>query len=231
MTDFGDYIPLFGPDHLIYIVGVILISILLFTNKPFVRKHRTTITMIVLITSIIQQIVLYGSYYVLLDFDLGESLPLQISRVNTILGIIYLITKNKKVFTVLALFGFFAYLSFLMPSRVYGITHPIGWSFFVNHAITILLPFYGIIAYHESIKKWNSLRVFPLFVLYVAVAYITNILTDGNYFYLKHKPVFPDLPDLYYIPASLLFSLVMFKLWELLYRKFRPAVLKKPVLK
>ncbi|HJE18976.1 MAG TPA: TIGR02206 family membrane protein [Aliicoccus persicus] len=221
MAKYGDYITLFGPDHLIYIAGMILIAVLLFTNVSFVKRNRTIITVVILILSILQQIVLYGSYLVLYDFDLAESLPLHVSRINSILGIIYLITKNKKVFTVLALFSVFAYLSFLYPSRVYGITHPIGISFYVNHAITILLPFYGIIAYNETIKKWDSLRVFPWFVLYVIIAYITNIFTDGNYFYLKEKPVFPDLADIYYIPASLVFSLVLFKLYEIVFRRFQ----------
>lgn len=224
MTAFGDYITLFGVDHLIYIAGMIILAILLFTKHKAVKKHRNTITIIIIVVSIIQQIILYGSYYVLLDFDPGESLPLQISRVNTILGIIYLITKHKKVFAVLALFGLFAYLSFLYPSRVYGITHPIGWSFFINHAVTLLLPFYGIIAYDESIRKWDILRVFPWFVLYVAVAYITNILTDGNYFYLKHKPIFASLPDIYYIPAALVFSLVIFKIGEYIYMRYKQVI-------
>ncbi|MFC3900905.1 TIGR02206 family membrane protein [Aliicoccus persicus] len=221
MTKYGEYITLFGPDHLIYVAGMIVVAILLFTNISFIKKHRAIITLVILVLSIIQQIVLYGSYFVLYDFDLAESLPLHISRINSILGIIYFITKNKKVFTVLALFSAFAYLSFLYPSRVYGITHPIGISFFVNHAITILLPFYGIIAYNETINRWDSLREFPWFILYVIVAYVTNIFTDGNYFYLKEKPVFPNLANIFYIPASFVFSFVLFKICELLFRKFQ----------
>lgn len=178
----------------------------------------------IITVSIFQQILLYSSYYFILDFELGESLPLQISRVNTILGIIYLLTGNDKVFRVLALFGLFAWLSFLYPSRVYGITHPIGWSFFINHVVTLLLPFYGIIAYNMKIKTSHSLKVFPWFVLYVAVAYFANMLTDGNYFYLKHKPIFAGLDDVFYIPLSLLFSYVLFVAGEWMYKKVQPML-------
>ena len=129
MTEYGDYITLFNLDHIIYVIGLIIIGAALFIKRDTVKEHRRKITVVILIVSIFQQILLYSSYYFILDFDLGESLPLQISRVNTILGIIFLITGNDKVFRVLALFGLFAYLSFLYPSRVYGITHPIGWSF------------------------------------------------------------------------------------------------------
>src|SRR5690625_1111854 len=101
MTAYGDYITLFNPDHIIFIIGLIIISAALFIKRGTVKEHRRTITLVILIVSIFQQILLYSSYYFILDFDLGESLPLQISRVNTILGIIFLITKNGKVFRVL----------------------------------------------------------------------------------------------------------------------------------
>ncbi|WP_369816863.1 hypothetical protein [Salinicoccus sp. YB14-2] len=61
-----------------------------------------------------------------------------------------------------------------------------------------------------KIKTTDSLKVFPWFVLYVAVAYFVNLLTGGNYFYLKHKPIFAGLEDVFYIPLSLLFSYVLF---------------------
>ncbi len=229
MTAYGDYITLFNFDHIIFIVGLVIIGAALFMKRDAVGEHRQKITVVILIVSIFQQILLYSSYYFILDFDPGESLPLQISRVNTILGIIFLITKNDKVFRVLALFGLFAWLSFLYPSRVYGITHPIGWSFFINHVITLLLPFYGIIAYNMKIKTTDSLKVFPWFVLYVAVAYFVNLLTDGNYFYLKHKPIFAGLHNLFYIPLSLIFTLMLFMAGEWMYKKVQP-VLQPPEL-
>ncbi len=224
MTNYADYITLFNPDHIIYILGMILVGIALFIKRDALKEDRSKITAAILIVSVFQQILLYSSYYFILDFDLGESLPLQISRVNTILGIIFLITKNEKVFRVLALFGLFAWLSFLYPSRVYGITHPIGWSFFINHVVTLLLPFYGIIAYNMKIKTMDSLKVFPWFVLYVAVAYFVNMLTDGNYFYLKHKPIFAGLHDLFYIPLSLIFTLMLFMAGEWMYKKVQQTL-------
>lgn len=149
MVKFGEYIPLFGVDHMTYIFGLIFFSVLLFMNQSSIRKHEPQITFIIIIIAIIQQILLYSSYFFLLDFHLGESLPFHISRINSILGILYLIKKDNKIFTLLSFFSVFAWLSFIMPMRV----HPIGQSFFINHVMTLLIPYYGMIIEGYQIKK------------------------------------------------------------------------------
>ena len=231
MAEYGDYIALFHFDHLIYIIGLVMIASAFFLNITFVKKHRTVITILLVIIIIAQQILLYSGYYFATGdgsgFDLSEALPLHLSRINSILGLIYLLTRNRKVFSILTMFSLFAILSFIYPSQVYGITHPIGISFFVNHIITLLLPFYGIIAYNTKINPHDSLRALPWFVLYVAVAWFTNELTGGNYFYLRDKPVFASLPDVIYIPLSIVFAFVLFKLGEIMYRKLRPILINK----
>ena len=228
MAEFGEYIPIFGIDHLIYILGLIAIAVMLFVNKSHVRAHRRGITAAVILLIIGQQILMYSSYYFVLGddwgFDASNALPLHISRINSILGLLFLLTKNDKIFRALAMFGLFAWLSFLYPSHVYGVTHPIGISFFINHVVTLLLPFYGIIAYGQKIKTGDSLKVFPWFVLYVAAAYAANMLTGGNYFYLRDKPVFEGMTDVFYIPLSLVFALLLFKAGEWFYRKLGPRL-------
>src|SRR5699024_4134917 len=109
-------------------------------------------------------------------------------------------------------------------SRVYGITHPIGWSFFINHVVTLLLPFYGIIAYNMKIKTMDSLKVFLWFVLYVAVAYFVNMLTDGNYFYVKHPPLYAGLHDVFYIPISPLCTYALCAAGEWMYKRVQKTV-------
>ncbi|MCD2137517.1 TMEM164-related integral membrane acyltransferase [Salinicoccus halitifaciens] len=228
MADYGEYIGIFSIDHLIYIFGLIVVAAAFFSNTSRVKDRRRTITVVILIVILLQQLLLYGSYYFIVGdetgFDASVSLPLHISRINSLLGILYLLTRNAAVFRVLALFALFAWLSFLYPSQVYGVTHPIGISFFINHVVTLLLPFYGMVAYGKEIKTGDSLKVLPWFVVYLAVAYVTNMLTGGNYFYLQDRPVFEGISDAAYIAASILFAYVLFKAGELMYRKVRPLL-------
>lgn len=92
-----EYIKPFDLDHFLYLAIFTGLAILLFTNKDEVKKKRDKISKIILTTSLIQQAWLYGSYLFVYEFDLSVALPLHLSRINTIMGIIFLFTMDKKM--------------------------------------------------------------------------------------------------------------------------------------
>lgn len=214
-----DFIQPFGPSHLIYIGIFLFVAILFFINIRFVRAHRDRIEKTVLIISLIQQCILYGSYLLLFNFDFSESLPLHISRINSILGIIYLVTKSKDVIRILSFTAFFALLSFLYPSRVQGITHPLGLSFLINHIITLLLPFYAMIVYEFRIDKADKNRPFIFMMVYMLIVYFINPFVNGNYFYLVIRPFafLNSLPDILYLLICAIVTYVLFTIAEICY--------------
>lgn len=209
-----DYIRMFGADHWLYILILLCLIAALFVFRKQIPPRRKQISAIILGVSVFQQLLLYSSYFTLLDFHLGESLPFQLSRISSLIGIFLLITKRRRLFSVLCFFSIYAWATFLYPSRVYAITHPIGVSFILNHVITILLPYYMMIAYGMQIKKGDALHAFFWFFVYLVFVYFFNPLVDGNYFYLKYRPVFSTWPDALYLPATLLVTLAGFLLGE-----------------
>ena len=226
MVAYGEFIKIFSPDHLVFIAGLILIALLFIKFRDQIKENKNRFTRIILIISLGQQILLYTSYFYILQFDLGESLPFHISRITSLMGIFYLLTRNKKIFPVLAFFSMYAWTSFLYPSRVYGISHPIGISFFINHVVTLLLPFYGIYVFEERIQREDKWKAFSWFLIYLAFVMLLNPLVDGNYFYLKHKPLLGSLPNSIYIPLILLFTLMLFLLGESLFTIYQTRVSK-----
>ncbi len=215
-----EFIKPFGLDHFIYLTIFLIIAGLFFVKRNKVTENKNTITKIILLTSILQQIVLYGSYFILEDFDISVSLPLHISRINTIMGILYLITKDKDIYKVISFTGFFALLSFLYPSQVHKISHPIGISFLVNHIITLLLPFYARICYEEEYPWDDKNFAFGFFLTYLLSVYTLNPLIDGNYFYLVNRPIsaLNGIPDLIYLVLCTVFAFGLFTIVELLYK-------------
>jgi hypothetical integral membrane protein (TIGR02206 family) len=190
-------------DHWVYIGIVAIVFLLLIRNKTYVREHRRQISLIVLLVSLLQQVLLYTWYYFETGFHPSVSLPLHISRISTLLGMVYLLTKNGRLMDILFYFSLFAYGSFLYPQRVYAIEHVIGQSFLINHIITLLLPFYASMAYGWKPAPFSYLKAYSAFLVYFAMVLIVNPLVDGNYFYLKYRPFFKDWPELAYNTAIL----------------------------
>lgn len=222
-----DYIRIFGPEHILYIGILGLVAVLLFLFRKRIAAHRKGVSAGILAVSIFQQILLYSAYLYLLDFHPGESLPFHISRISSIVGIVLLITKKRELFAVLCFFSLYAWGTFLYPSRVYAITHPIGISFILNHVITILLPYYMMIAYGMRVKKGDAVRAFGWFVLYLAFVYLLNPLIDGNYFYLKYRPFFAHWPDWQYLSAVLLVTAGGFFLGDRWYRFMQEKLVRR----
>lgn len=214
MNNFWDkdvsFIPILGTHHLIYIGLIGILLFLLIIRSKEVKTNADLIKKWILVFSIGQQLLLYSWYIFEMGFDVSESLPLHISRVSTLLGIVYLMTKNEKVLNVLFYFGLFAYGSFFYPQRVYPIYHAIGISFFINHAITILLPIFAAIAYDWRPHLRGVFKAYGWFLVYFVFVYFLNPLIDGNYFYLKYRPFFGSLPDSVYVPLVLIATLGIF---------------------
>lgn len=185
--------------HLIYFLIMAVSLALLIFNREKVKRNREQIANLILMISILQQILLYVWHIAEHNFDLSTSLPFQISRVNSLLGIWFLLTKNNKVLDVLFFFGLFAYGSFAYPTTIYPLSHSMGLSFVINHVITLILPYFGYIAYHWRPKLSSVFKAYGWFIIYFIFVYILNPIVDGNYFFLKRRPFFIDMSDHLYI--------------------------------
>jgi len=204
------FIRVFRGHHFIYIIGMLLIFLWIVRNQQIIKEKREAIRRILLIIAVGQQVLLYSWYLLETGFDISESLPLHISRISSILGIVYLLTARKRVMDVLFYFGLFAYGSFLYPQRIYTFYHVMGVSYFINHALTILLPIFAFISYHWRPTKQALYEAYGWFVIYFFFVYFLNPFIDGNYFYLKYRPVFSDWPDFVYVPGALIFTYILF---------------------
>lgn len=212
MENSSVYIKLLGPDHLLYLGGLVFLIYLLFFKTSWIKERRALVDKVLIFVIIIQQLLLYGSYFIYTGFDLSESLPIHVCRICSLLVLTFLITKNPRVFEITTYFGLFALLSFIYPSKVYGLNHPIGYSFFICHATNFLAGSYGILIHDMKLRPGSQNRAFIGFLIYLSLVVLINPLVDGNYFYLKHKPVFAFLPDYIYIPLVSLATYAYFLL-------------------
>lgn len=204
------YIPVFGAHHLFYIGLMLLLLLAMIHYRKEIRSNSENVRKWLLLVAVAQQILLYSWYIFETGFDISESLPLHISRISSILGIIFLLTKKYALMNVLFYFGLYAYGSFFYPQLVYPFYHAVGLSFFINHALTILLPIFAAIAYDWRPNFPSLLKTYAWILLYFFFVYFLNPLIDGNYFYLKHRPFFGHWPDSIYVPVVLAATFLIF---------------------
>ncbi|MFC7403235.1 TIGR02206 family membrane protein [Citricoccus sp. GCM10030269] len=235
MTSFMDpdapFIRLFGPDHLLALgtVVAVLVSMLLFRRS--VRDHAGYLRWALLTLAILQQVGLYSYQAFVAGWDWGDSMPLHISRVTTLILIAYLITGKHAVLEVGFYFGLYAYATFLYPQRIQPMDHLMGWSFLISHAVTILVPIYAGIAEGWRPTRAGLWRSYRWFLVYFVAILGVNRLTDGNYFYLKYRPFFQELPDPVYWLAACAATLALMGLGYQVSRRWpasREAVVTAP---
>ncbi len=204
-----EWITIGGPDHVAYVAGLLLVAGLLITQRDRVRAHAGTIRRVLVVVVVVQQLTLYG-FYAATGWDNGESLPLHISRVSALLGLAYLLTGSRRVMDVLFYFGLWAWASFSYPQNIQPVTNILGWSFFVNHVVTLLMPVFACVTTGWLPTLAGLRRAAGWFLVYVAVAVAANALTGGNYFYQREKPLLPWLDQPWYLLASVAATFVLF---------------------
>ena len=204
-----EWITIGGPDHLIYVVGLVVLATLLLTFRGWVREHATVLRRVLLGIVVVQQCTLYG-FYALTGWSWADSLPLHISRISALLALVYLATGSRRVMDVLFYFGLWAWASFSYPQNIQPVDNILGWSFFINHAVTLLMPAFAWITTGWRPTRRALWRALGWFLVYVVVAVVANRLTGGNYFYQREKPLLPFLPGPVYLAASMAATFVLF---------------------
>ncbi|GAA5162154.1 TIGR02206 family membrane protein [Ornithinimicrobium tianjinense] len=204
-----EWITIGGRDHLIYATGLVLLAAALLGWRERVRAHAGQVRTVLLVVVVLQQLTLYG-FYAATGWDNAESLPLHISRVSALLSLVYLATGSRRVMDVLFSFGLWAWASFAYPQNIQPVDNILGWSFFVNHAVTLLMPAFAWITTDWRPTVSGLRRALGWFAVYVAAAVVANALTGGNYFYQREKPLLPWLDQPYYLLASVAATVLLF---------------------
>ncbi len=185
-----------------YILCLAAAAFLLIWKRGWVREHAVGVRRGVLVASVVQQATLYGMYWAT-GWNWGESLPLYISRVSALLCVAYLATGSRRVMDVLFYFGLWAWISFAYPQQVWPFWNLFGWTFLVNHMITLLMP---VLAWVTTDWRPTRQAIRPALgwmAVNLLVAVAVNAVTGGDYFYQQSMPVVGFLGQPWYLLGTL----------------------------
>lgn len=190
-----------GADHRAYLAFYLTLLVLLLSARDLVRRRQELVRQALILVSALQQAAMYGHHLARGD-RWADALPLHVCRVCTLLGLVWLLTGQDWAMQPVFYLGLFAYGSLVYPYGIEPWDHVMGWSFAVNHSLTLLLPVYASVVAGWRPTLPGLAGSYVAFLGFVAVAEHTNRRTGGNYFYLDDRPVLRSLPHRRYLTVT-----------------------------
>jgi hypothetical integral membrane protein (TIGR02206 family) len=212
-------------SHIIYILFVVMMVGLFIWKLDYIKDNSERFRKIFIGVIIFQMILYYSWSGIELGFALADGLPIHLCRMSTILGLIFLWSKNTKIMHVLFYTSLYALIAILYPVDVHPIyTHIIGYSFQISHLMIILTWLFGVYVYGYRPSYKIMHYTFVGFVGALLVVWRFNYwIGDGSYLYLRsdvNRPFFKEWPDILWIGAILALSyLIMLFVTYLFNRK------------
>ncbi|KAA9015509.1 YwaF family protein [Niallia endozanthoxylica] len=188
---------MFSQSHLIIIAIFILVTVVIFLYRHKMNTaHWRKIEISTAISLILFEITYHTWMHTNSLWKLRSSLPLELCNISLILCVILLLTKKKFVFEILfftALLG--ASQAIFTPALSYGFPHFRFFHFFYTHIMVVWVTLYftWVKGYYPTFRSVIKLIVFINLLLPVIL--FVNKKTNGNYWFLRHKPEGPSLFD------------------------------------
>ena len=165
------------------------------------------------------------------DYELDFDLPLHLTDVVTVVAAAALWSRRPLLFELTYFWGLTASLqAVLTPALGAGEGFPsfLYLNYFVTHSGVVLAAVYLAFGIGLTPRAGAVPRVFGATVAWACVAAVGNLLTGGNYMFLRHKPETASLLDYvgpwpWYIPAVAILALVLFEVLDLPFRRRRFA--------
>lgn len=188
---------MFSMSHFAALTIFLVISVLIFLNRKKLRNRNWHKAEIGAAVSLIIFEITYHIWMVVNgSWNLKNSIPLELCNISLILCVFLLLTRKKIIFEILfftALLG--ATQAIFTPALNYDFPHFRFFHFFYAHMMVVwaTLYFIWVKRYHPTFFSILKLIVFLNILLPVIL--LVNKLTNGNYWFLRHKPEGPSLLD------------------------------------
>lgn len=216
---------LFSTVHLITL-GIFILCILLlflFRNHNLLSMSgRQLLERGFAVSLLFTEIAYHLSLYVGGIWKIEDSLPFELSSISLLLTIILLWTGNRNLYV----FVFFAGIggalqAFLTPVLTINFPHFRFFHFFYTHGGVIITALYFTWIKGYAPKFKDIFKALLMLNIVAAFVYMMNFFTDGNYMFLREKPVTASLLDylgpypFYIISLEAVALIVFIGLWAI----------------
>ena len=158
------------------------------------------------------------------------NLPLHLTDVVTIVSVLALWTVRPLLVELTWFWGLTASLQAVLTPDLGGAEFPelLWWTFFITHSGAVVAALVLVVGRGIVPRPGAVWRAFGATVAVAAAAAVANLLTGGNYMWLREKPDEGSLLDFmgpwpWYILSAAVLGLVLFSLLAALAARVRPG--------
>lgn len=226
---------MFSTAHIIAIAVLCLFILLLFTLKrkrSIQAENALLIERLFALTLLVMEILYHVWLFKAGRWDLSDSLPLELCSISLVMAIVLLWTGNRHVYD----FVFFAGVGGALqavatPDLDLGFPHFRYFHFFYTHIGIILTAIYftWVKGYRPDFR--GIIKTMIILNLLLPLIYVINVLFQGNYMFLREKPINGSLLDFlgpypWYILTLELVSFTIFIFLWLLFKDRKSDLVK-----
>ena len=209
---------LFKPFSAIHIIALMLIVVLsiflLYILRNKTDRDKKAFRVILGCFALFLQI-FYDIWLIVNgNFNLKESLPLNICSVSLILVFILFLTRNKIIFSIQYFWGIIgSSYALIFPNIMHNFPHFRFVEYFLAHGLILFSVLYFLFIEKYTITIKSSVTTYVFSVLYLGIVFLLNLALGANYLFLIRKPQFSSFLDIfgnYYRLGLLLGILILF---------------------
>jgi hypothetical integral membrane protein (TIGR02206 family) len=159
-------------------------------------------------------------------WSLDFNLPLHLTDVVTIVSVLALWTAKPRLVELTWFWGLTASLQAVLTPDLGSADFPelIYWTFFITHSGAVVAALVLVVGRGITPRPGAVRRAYGATVLVAAAAGIANLLTGGNYMWLREKPEAGSLLDFmgpwpWYILSAAVLALLLFALLAAPFRR------------
>ena len=163
------------------------------------------------------------------QFEPDSDLPLQLTDIATVIAALALWSRSLLLFELTYFWGLTAVLLAVLPPGLdpdEGFPSFLFWHYFVTHSGVILAALFLAVGLGLTARSGAVRRVLLATFAWAGVTTAGNVLTGGNYMFLRERPGTPSILDYMgpwpgYILSATLLALALFALLDLPFRARR----------
>jgi hypothetical integral membrane protein (TIGR02206 family) len=161
------------------------------------------------------------------SWTLDFNLPLQLTDAVVLVSILALLSPRPLLVELVYFWALSASLqAVLTPDLSYAFPSIFYFTYFTTHSGAVVAACFLVFGRRLLPRPWAVWRVYALTAAFAALAGLGNLLTGGNYMFLREKPEDASLLDLmgawpWYVLSAAALGLAMFLALEALARALR----------